>query len=232
MRATIDTLRARLASGGAWDLLVLDLRGNSGGSSVWGDEIASAIFGAAWARQARAWLNDGVYTEWRVSKDNVEAVRGQVKQLETRHGADSPQAAGARAFADSMAAALARGDLLYSPGRAARQGLTRPTAPPLPGKVVVVTTASCFSACLDFLDVMRLHPAVVQVGQPTGVDTDYMENWGWPLPSGLSQIGYPMKVYRNRRRANNEGYAPQVRRDDLADTNALAEWIRRDYQKW
>jgi hypothetical protein len=110
--------------------------------------------------------------------------------------------------------------------------VSRPQAAGVPGKIVVVTSASCFSACLDFLDVLKLHPAVVQVGQPTGVDTDYMENWGWPLPSGLAQIGYPMKVYRNRRRANNEGYAPRVKHDDLSDSAALAAWIRRDYGRW
>jgi hypothetical protein len=102
----------------------------------------------------------------------------------------------------------------------------------VPGAVVVITSASCFSACLDVLDVVRLHPAVVQVGQTTGVDTDYMENWGWPLPSGLSQIGYPMKVYRNRRRANNEAYAPDVRRDDLHDDEAVRRWVLAGYAGW
>jgi hypothetical protein len=79
---------------------------------------------------------------------------------------------------------------------------------------------------------MRLHPAVVQVGQPTGVDTDYMENWGWPLPSGLSRIGHPMKVYRNRRRANNEAYLPHVRRDALRDDAALRAWIIANVERW
>jgi hypothetical protein len=52
-----------------------------------------------------------------------------------------------------------------------------------------------------------------------------MENWGWPLPSGLSQIGYPMKVYRNRRRSNNAGHPPHLRRDDVRDADALRRWV-------
>ncbi len=96
---------------------------------------------------------------------------------------------------------------------------------------MLITSASCFSACLDFLDVVRLHPAVVQVGQTTGVDTDYMENWGWPLPSGLSNVGYPMKVYRNRRRGNNEPYTPHVPYDGrLDDTEAVRAWILSRYR--
>jgi hypothetical protein len=82
------------------------------------------------------------------------------------------------------------------------------------------------------MDVMKLHPAVVHVGQPTGVDTDYMENWGWTSPSGIIQVGYPMKVYRNRRRRNNEGYTPTIRRDSIADSASLAAWIRANYTKW
>jgi hypothetical protein len=103
----------------------------------------------------------------------------------------------------------------------------------VPGKIVLVTSASCFSACLDFLDRMRLHPASVQVGHTTGVDTIYMEAWAQPLPSGLSEISYPMKVYRNRKRKNNEAYAPKVTYDDkLADTDALRKWITANYRSW
>jgi hypothetical protein len=228
MHATIDSLRAEMKRNHAWRTLVFDLRGNDGGSSVWGDQMAGAVFGESWVQRARTWLWDGVYTEWRVSPDNVRALRGQVEQSEQRHGAGSAPAVSARAFADAMAAALARGDTLYATSRPARRGARAPERTKVPGRVVVIAGASCFSACLDFLDVMRLHPSVVQVGQPTGVDTDYMENWGWPLPSGLSRIGYPMKVYRNRRRANNTGYAPHVLHEELQDTDALRRWLLAD----
>jgi hypothetical protein len=232
MHALMDSVRAETARNHAWRLMVIDLRGNSGGSSVWGNELAAAIFGEPWVQAARAWLDDGVYTQYRVSADNVRTARASVRETEQRHGAGSPEAAHARALADSLEAAFRRGDVLY--GRASgRAGVAPPPAAPVPGRIVVVTTASCFSACLDFLDVMRLHPAVVQVGETTGVDTDYMENWGRPLPSGLSSIGYPMKVYRNRRRLNNQPYVPRVRYDGaLGDTESLRRWILAGYTRW
>ncbi|HEV2733385.1 MAG TPA: hypothetical protein VGV85_01055 [Longimicrobiaceae bacterium] len=208
---------------------VLSWRGRSG---VEADRHLLALFGEEWLGRARAWLGDGVYTEWRVSPDNVESARGGARQSEGRHGAGSPQAAAARAFADSLEAALRRGEVLYG-ARSERRGVPRPPAVALPGRVVVVTGPSCFSACLDFLDRMRLHPAVVQVGEVTGVDTDYMENWGQRLPSGLSGIGYPMKVYRNRRRAADQAYAPHVRYGGpLRDTAALRTWIRENHARW
>jgi hypothetical protein len=232
MHALIDSVRAEAGRNHEWRLLVLDLRGNSGGSSEWGDELAGAVFGAAWAKAARDWLGDGVYVQYRVSADNLATARASVREAEQRHGADSRSVADVRELADSMEAALRRGDaLLGRPGP--RAGVPRPAPAPVPGKVVVVTTASCFSACLDFLDVLRLHPAVVQVGETTGVDTDYMENWGRPLPSGLSSIGYPMKVFRNRRRLNNQAYAPRVPwTGAMGDTGALRRWIEQNYARW
>jgi Peptidase family S41 len=228
MRGLIDSLRAEMAQR-RWRLLVFDLRGNAGGGSAWGDQMAAAVFGEAWAEAANEWLGDGVYTEWRVSPFNLEAVRGIVRQLEERHGAQSEEAVEVRELADSLSAALERGEALFGEPEP-REGVPPPPPVELPGRVVAVTSASCFSACLDFLDVLRLHPAVVQVGQPTGVDTNYMENWAGRLPSGLARINYPLKVYRNRRRANNEGYAPHIRYEGaLNDTAALRAWILERY---
>jgi hypothetical protein len=224
MHTLIDSLRSEMTSNRRWRLLVFDLRGNAGGSSVWGDQMAAAVFGETWTERAREWLFDGVYTEWRVSRDNVAALRGIVRQQEQRHGADSENARYFRAFADSMAAALERADALIGTVDS-RQGLTRPAPAAVPGKIVLLTSASCYSACLDFLDRMLLHPAVVQVGQPTGVDTYYMENWGSALPSGLAKLSYPMKVYRNRRRAANHAYEPQVSNDHLTDTPTIRSWV-------
>ena len=223
LQHVIDSLGAELRSDAPTDLVVFDLRGNSGGSSSWGDRLAATTFGDGWRQAARAWLSDGVYTEWRVSADNIGAIEQLVRQVEER----GDDATSLRVLRDSMTAASARGDALVpDPGNSARRtGVGRPRAEQAPFGVVAITSASCFSACLDFMDLLRLHPAVTHVGQPTGVDTDYMENWGTTLPSGAAGVGYPMKVYRNRRRANNEGYAPHVPFDALHDSGALERWI-------
>lgn len=48
------------------------------------------------------------------------------------------------------------------------------------------------------------------VGLPTSADAVYIDNTEAMLPSGLALLSYSLKVYRNRVRANNEWYEPQV----------------------
>jgi hypothetical protein len=234
MQALIRSLKTELAQNDKRRLLVFDLRGNSGGSSTWGDQIAGIVYGDEWLSRAKNWLNDGVYTEWRVSGDNVAALRGIVKQQEQRHGADSDNAKFFRSFAGSMAEALQNNTPFIGGQTTGRKGIAPPPEPvSAAGRIILLTSASCFSACLDFLDKMRLDPQIRQVGQTTGVDTVYMENWGQPLPSKLGQINYPMKVYRNRRRGNNQAYAPHVQYDrQLNDTNVVREWVLQNYRRW
>lgn len=53
------------------------------------------------------------------------------------------------------------------------------------------------------------------------------------LPSGIGQVGHPMKVYRNRRRAKNESYPPDVLyTEGLHDTPTLRRWIIDNYMSW
>jgi hypothetical protein len=228
MRALVDSVAAVRSQ--PWRVLVFDLRGNSGGSSSWGDQFAGALFGEEWRAQAEKYLYDGVFTEWRVSKGNVENNRAVVAQIASRDGAESQSAKSFKTFVDSMEAALRRGQP-YVGNTDSRAGVPKPVPTKVPGKVVVITGATCFSACLDFMDRFRLHPAVIHAGQITGVDTNYMENWGRPI-SELVSISHPMKVYRNRRRANNESYKPHVAyTGDLYDTSALQAWVLQQFAR-
>lgn len=224
MRTLVDSLGAH-AREESWKLLVFDLRGNSGGNSAWGRDIARAVFGQRWIDDAVAWLSDGVYAEWRASPGNIASNREVLAQVERQRGAESSGAAGYRVLLDSLSAALQRGSPYFSQPKA-RQGLPRPAAVPLPGRVVVITSAHCYSACLDFMDLIRLVPGVIHVGATTGVDTQYIENWGRDLPSGVAAIGHPMKVWRNRRRGSSEAYAPDIPAPvRLRDTDALRTWV-------
>ena len=231
MRATLDSLRSFVKTNPRWRAIVFDLRGNDGGSSTWGDEIAQILFGPEWQRQTAAYLFDGVYTEWRLSDDNIKSMRGIQQQIMKRDGAGHPSAIAFRQFVDSAEVEFKRGVKYYGTRRV-RTGAPMPVPVEVPGKVIVLTTPSCFSACLDFLDRMRLHPAVVQIGQTTGVDTNYMENWGGPI-SEITRWGHPLKVYRNRRRANNESYRPHHPYEgSLEDDVAVRSWVMSNLSRW
>ena len=68
----IAAMRADRAALAAAPAIVLDLRGNGGGSSDWPRQIAQAL----WGRAALAKLPaEKDYVEWRVSRANLESVQ-------------------------------------------------------------------------------------------------------------------------------------------------------------
>ncbi|MFC5343847.1 peptidase S41 (plasmid) [Brevundimonas staleyi] len=204
--------------------IVLDLRGNGGGSSLWSRRIAGAIWGDKATAEA-APTSDGV--DWRVSPANVEMFLG----FRTKFAA-AP--AHIREYVEKMIAGLSEAHELGRPLWREPKGLLAEDAEthidsgdlaPLDTPVYVVTDTSCASACLDAVDLWRALGAV-QVGRETDADTFYMDARRDALPSGLGQAVVPMKVYRGRPRGSNAPWSP-VRRfsGDIDDTSALEDWI-------
>lgn len=95
------------------------------------------------------------------------------------------------------------------------------------GVVAVVTDGNCASACLDFVDQVRLIPGAVQLGHTTASDTVYLEQAPVTLPSG-NLLFMPMKVWRNRVRGDGESLVPDIAlnvdmdNDDAVRSAALA----------
>lgn len=208
--------------------IVLDLRGNGGGSSSWSAQIARLLWGTERVADARR-REAATYVEWRASPKVIEAVDTYVRQF----SAGGP---GAVAFlhviAEGLRQAQAAGQPLWrEPDAAAatallqRAGASGPDPAPPAGPVYVLTDAACASACLDAVDLWRALGAV-QVGRETSADTFYMEVRSGKLPSGLASYGVPMKVYRGRARGSNVPWAPQhLYRGAMTDTAALEGWI-------
>lgn len=204
--------------------IVLDLRGNGGGSSDWSYQIARKIWGdGALAAVPQA----NVTVMWRASAANLAAIRTAYQQ---RVGSGRLSAEAREWFKGSIAGlerAVAASEATWrQPSGAA------PTRPPqdlprhqLSGPVYLVTDSACMSACLDAVDLWRGLGAI-HVGQETSADTLYMEVRQGNLPSGLGMISVPMKVYRGRTRGSNESVIPQRRFDgNINDTVALEAWL-------
>ena len=208
--------------------VVLDVRGNSGGSSHWSREIAALLWGDAAVEAARGGA-DAV--DWRVARRNLDDIRGFREMLLAQPSPDPEMLRWSGTILDGMSAALERGDTLW------RQPTETADAPEAPAPdrprrlrgdadVIVLTDSACASACLDALD-LWLPLGGVHAGAETSADTLYMEIGGQELPSGLSRIGLPMKVYRGRARGNNEPYVPtHPYPGDSGDSAALESWIR------
>lgn len=207
--------------------VVLDLRGNGGGSSHWSELIAQILWGDDWMSARVEPTSQAV--EWRASDGNIAQMSDFLSQLRASNG--SPEyIAWAETAVNGMKAAQAAGQPYW---RSADDDASKDATPPLPapqlmaGRVYVLTDARCGSACLDAVDLWKTAGAL-QVGRETSADTVYMDIRNPVLPSGLAQIAVPMKVYRGRARGNNEPQKPSyLIEGDMTDDAALLASIRR-----
>jgi hypothetical protein len=93
-------------------------------------------------------------------------------------------------------------------------------------RAFVLTDGACQSSCLNLMDLILKLPNVVQIGEETGSDTNYLENRPVPLPSGFAMLQFPTKLYRNRARGANEAYEPAYSwNGDITDTAKLEQWV-------
>ena len=225
--AMIAAMRADRAALARAPAIVLDLRGNGGGSSDWSRQIADILWDSEPREGARS---APVHVDWRVSRANLEAIQ----RAFARQNVGALPAEMRRWYEtviQGMSSALARGDQLWrhppdepEPNPAGASGQQSHSLP-LAGPVYFITDASCASACLDAVDHWRGRGAV-HVGRTTSADTLYMEIRQFRLPSGLTAVSMPMKVYRGRPRGSNEPVVPtHVFDGDIDDTGALERWI-------
>ena len=227
LTALIADMKAKQEALRAAPYVVLDLRGNGGGSSHWSQLMAQILWGDDWMTAHPEPAIEAV--EWRASDGNIAEISAFLDKLRATNG--QPELiAWAEDAINGMTAAKAAGQIYW---RSANDEEPVDAAPPSPapqlmaGRVYVLTDSSCGSACLDAVDLWKTVGAV-QVGRETSADTVYMEIREPVLPSGLAQIAVPMKVYRGRARGNNEPQRPQyVIEGDMSDDAALLASIRR-----
>ena len=222
LEALVAEVKAELTEIRSAPRIVFDLRGNSGGSSAWGYELARLLWGAPYVA-ARTPRSEGV--DWRLSEENVRHIDDLIAQLSRRTPKPTEFIEGLERMRAEAAADLAAGKPYWrqppgdgaDPDMGARSELGAP--------VFAVTDGVCASACLDAMDLWKAL-GVVQVGRETSADTVYMEVRGKRLPSGTANLNIPVKVYRGRPRGHNVTYRPDHRFDgSMADTEALARWI-------
>ncbi|WP_303699673.1 S41 family peptidase [Brevundimonas naejangsanensis] len=207
--------------------VVLDLRGNGGGSSHWSQLMAQVLWGDDWMAAHPEPAIEAV--DWRASDGNIAEISAFLDKLRATNG--QPELiAWAEDAISGMKAAKAAGQVYW---RSANDQQAADAAPPpaapqlMAGRVYVLTDSSCGSACLDAVDLWKTVGAV-QVGRETSADTVYMEIREAALASGLAEIAVPMKVYRGRARGNNEPQRPQyVIEGDMGDDAGLLASIRR-----
>ena len=219
----VDIVRNRRDELRAAPIVVIDLRGNSGGNSQYAAEIARVLVGddrAAAADRPTSACN-GAF--WRVSKDNAAALREFASELPADRAPEWV------AQADALERGVAEGQA-FSPDLPACARNDTPAARPsklppsaMTGRLVLVTDRACFSSCLIAADLFRKLGAL-HVGEATDMSTRYMEVREIILPSGLRTFSTLQKVALGL--GDFGPYAPHILYpESLTDTDKLKAWV-------
>jgi len=233
LRALVTEITANAASIRAGRAIVIDVRGNGGGNSEWGVEIARAVWGQG-VLDTIVEANPGGATDWRASQRNLDYINSFAPELIQQFGEHSQMALWVRAVQDGVAGAVERNEPIWRQRDADEAtplpqggGYTqrRPQGPsPIPARVYVLSNGSCGSACLDFADIALHVPGTQLIGEATSGDGLLMEIRTQDLPSGLARVSLPLKVYRGRARGALEAYQPDVAYDGIWTDEAVRAW--------
>ena len=199
---------------------MIDLRGNGGGNSDYGDGLARHLFGDAVVNANAPLWGDLVFQAGPLSRKWAADALAQSK--------DNPEwLASLKPISEKLNAAPL-GSRVLIPASDDRPA-NAPQAPnPMKGHVVVLIDQACFSACLDTLDLFTRLPGVTLAGVETGADTIFMDGMQTPLPSGKGRLTFGIKAWIQRARGSNIPYRPDpawVYTGDLADEAALKTWL-------
>lgn len=225
VRRDADTLRNA-------QFIVLDLRGNSGGSSAYSSEIALSLFGKSYVDKVLNSAADGEQEAcsyvWRATPGNIRQLKSYPAMLGPSVGAEQ-QAILRKAIAETDAALTAH-RALSGPSDCRKRALAGDhgddvvkASPPIHAKVFVLTDHRCFSSCLIATSDFRALGAV-HVGETTDSNTSYAEVRAAVLPSGLAAASTLMAITSGPPQVGP--YVPAIEFDgNIADTAAVERWV-------
>lgn len=213
-------------------LIVLDLRGNPGGSSAWVINVLRSLFGeeyytAVSAGNPRVWSSSA---SWRLSRENVERLRSVNEEILGQVDLGDFTSSFVSNVVEQAEAAFSRGEELSPPSLYRPVDNSPPAKNPVSGRVVVVTDGNNASAALEFMDYITGFENVVQVGYETSADTRYGDCRQIDLGDEFI-LGIPTCLWLDRYRADLEPYKPDLKFDgDIWNTDALRRWLSEELE--
>lgn len=191
--------------------IIFDLSGNRGGSSFFAKQILVALFGRDYVNSKLERAEAKVSVDWRASKDNLTHLKSLRQTLSYRENFEFKN------WLDlviaGMKASLTENKPYFNevPKKLSKSSSSYELKHSVMAKIIVIIDQCNVSAALDFIDMLKIidYP-VLLVGKTTAADRLYMEVCTVDLPSGLGAFSFPIKVYRNRVRGDNEPYRPEI----------------------
>jgi hypothetical protein len=207
--------------------VVLDVRGNGGGSSAIGDDLAAILYGSA-ARQLSD-SDDACPEAWRASPGNIARLESYPALLGSRLSTEANLRI--RTDIEAMRKAIAAGRVFSRPvdcGRPTHAPRVSATNGP---RIFVLTDRVCFSSCLIVVNHF-LKLGATQIGEETNADTRYQENRREILPSGLAMFGVQTAVSPGEPQRVGPFVPRYVFNGDLTDTPAVERWVVENAASW
>ncbi|MBI2353175.1 hypothetical protein HYV11_02985 [Candidatus Dependentiae bacterium] len=203
--------------------IVFDLRYNSGGNSELGTQILKAVFGKDYVEQQLYELYQNQTVWWRASKGNSNYLYELVSYFSKNKELYKDVLSRLAEIAKGVSQSLKDNKIFFIEKESNYKKSLQKISCPIRAKIIVVIDKTNVSAALDFITELKaLSKHITFIGHKTDADTIYMEVRTILLPSKYGTLQFPIKMYHNRPRKNNQNYSPDI----ICPTkNINDEWI-------
>lgn len=218
-------------------LVVFDTRLNSGGSSRHGFNILSRVLNNSEKHYvSHKWdeKNEGADAQFRASWRLYWNYVYVLKQVVANQGSESPTAKFLTSAMETIKSTLNEGKShfyqseIFGKTKSNEENQTkRPAKWDSTTKMILLTSSHCASACLDFVDMLKLIPNLLHLGEPTDADTSYIEvaRMQSSYYGETFDFMVPAKKWNKRMRNDNEPYIPDIiYNGNIYDDQAVEKW--------
>jgi hypothetical protein len=219
----VQEVQAKAAALRASPYILIDLRGNTGGNSLYGRRIADILLGKDHVESVLGAADSDCYEIWRVSAANIATLRNY-QRIAAQQGDKELIAIVEKMLADALAAEAKGKPLSGSPKCDLAKRGKKPAPSTYRGRLFILTDNRCFSSCLMMVDNYRMLGAT-QIGETTDANTHYTQVRHAPMPSGLSSFSTLQAISPDSPRQVGP-FVPHIAFDgDLADNEAVEAWL-------
>ena len=225
-RPIVEEVARRSAELRAGRFVVVDLRGNGGGSSVYAERIAETLYGEQRTASVLKRIAAGPEAvTWRASTGNLETLDQYVERFSRELGPDDRLVPLLKQFRVAVAEALRDGAAVATVPVESENKKKQNKVRGAPPSVVLFTDRFCFSSCLMATHLFRGLGAL-HVGEETDQNTHYTEVRSLTLPSGLSTFSTLQAIARSHARLVGPFTPTIVYSGRTDDDAAVKAWVR------
>lgn len=211
------------------DRLIIDLRGNGGGSDNFAVELGTRLWGAAVLHHYMPFWGPVVYPATPGTRQYIaETTIPTLQKLSQEGKFSQATVTNLEQLVTELDQAISEGRKTITRGQEREPDRGAVPANPMKAQVFLLTDYVCNSACLDLMDMFLPIPNVYHAGTQTNADTIFNEVERHQLPSGMTILNYGHHAAIKRSRGSNVPYTPKPEltyHGDLMDEAAFERWL-------